>query len=181
MFVIYGGSVVFFIVGLFYWSISAPYYTDKLQIAHSKTTNLGQKVIDSVSNLKYHPCFASTDAFWHVVLMVLSEIRMKVFRDLVPSSREILRLTDGGSIAIEWAYHRPQKTQHMTAEFKNTLRKMGKGKSDPDLLPQGPREIEYARAVRELRPLLIIFLGIASTHTESCVQNSCKDAWAAGY
>ena len=32
-----------------------------------------------------------------------------------------------------------------------------------------------------MRPLLIIFLGIASTHTESYVQNSCKDAWAAGY
>ena len=91
--------------------------------------------VDSVSNLYYYPCYASTNSFWHVVLMVLSEIRMKLFRDLVPSSREILRLTDGGSIAIEWAYHRPQKTQHMTAEFKNTLRKMCKNKSDPDLLP----------------------------------------------
>ena len=57
------------------------------------------------------------------------------------------------------------------------LRSLDKGKQDADLLPYGPREMEYARASRELRPLLVIFLGTASLGTESYVQNTCKDAW----
>ena len=44
------------------------------------------------------------------MLMEASELRLKWFIGIVPYSREILKLTDGGTLAIEWAYVRPQKT-----------------------------------------------------------------------
>lgn len=58
---------------------------------------------------------------------------------------------------------------------------LSSGQPKEDLRPEGPREMEYARAELELRPLLVIFLGMCSERSFIYVQNTVQEAWDKGY
>lgn len=117
-----------------------------------------------MSNLTYHPCLLYVkSSFFHMFCMCIAEVRLNYFTGLVPTHREILSLTDGGTIVIEWAYERPQE--------KQIVPKLGKTASKG----------QQFELPLDQRPILVIFLGLASCIHEIYAQNTCRDAWNAGY
>ena len=118
-----------------------------------------------LQSMSFTTCLGGTYALVQMVGMIMVEKCYHWFYRQVPLHREIMRFKDGGQAAMEWAYTLPQRTNSMTSQLKDRIRSWNDGEAE--VIASGPVEAPPCEQLKqEMRPILIIFLGMCSCETE---------------
>lgn len=63
-------------------------------------------------------CVGGTFSNVQSILMLIIEAYYHAMYPKIPLYREVFKYDDGGQSAMDWAYAEPQRTRHMTTDFK---------------------------------------------------------------
>ena len=115
--------VATFLVITTYQFLGVPCIKDPVRLIYKKDSNLANAIIEKtrLRSLVFTTTLGGTFPNVQSVIMLIIEAYYHAVYPAIPLHRDVFHYSDGGQSAMDWAYAVPQRTRHMTKEFKDRL------------------------------------------------------------